>query len=126
MPRFNTDQEVFNEVAHHLLTQREQAQDASGHCLYRDEENGRACAIGCCIPNEFYSPDMEEKSVQELLVEHHDTMSQVFGDDIDPRLLNELQHIHDDVSVTHWHSTLRNIAVDYGLSDLALWNLGDV
>lgn len=123
MPRFNTDQEVFDEVAHHLLTQNEQAQDANGHCMYRDEENGYACAIGCCIPEELYSSNMEEKNVGELLSEHYDVMDQIFGREVDIYLLKKLQHVHDDVSICFWHNTLVTIADDFELSKDALKDL---
>lgn len=35
-------------------------------CYYRHPDDGRACAVGCLIPDEAYSKDFENNSVQEL------------------------------------------------------------
>ena len=54
----STEQEVFNTVGNHLLTQREQAISASGSCVYLSC-NGLKCAVGCLIPLEDYKLEYE-------------------------------------------------------------------
>lgn len=42
------------------------ARDEYGDCLYRTPE-GNKCAVGCLIPDEVYTPDMEGVGIDSLL-----------------------------------------------------------
>jgi len=48
-------------IRDHLIKQRAQASTSGGTCRYRAERNGRTlmCAVGCLIPDERYSGDIE-------------------------------------------------------------------
>lgn len=62
-------QEIFNTVATHLLTQNARSMGTAPQmegrgCLYRGE-NGRMCAVGCLIKDEFYDPILENEPVRD-------------------------------------------------------------
>lgn len=60
-----TNQQVFDKVAAHLLTQKRRAQ-VDSRCKYRAVlDNGEVlkCAAGCLIPDEEYTPNFEGKTV---------------------------------------------------------------
>ena len=58
-----TDQELFNQAVRVIINQggpsinRERKQ-----CMYRNS-NGRKCVAGHFIPDEKYSPDMEDQAI---------------------------------------------------------------
>jgi hypothetical protein len=43
------------------------AVDSCGTCVYRDSE-GRACAVGCLIPDDVYDPGAEGPTVANLRI----------------------------------------------------------
>lgn len=104
-----TEQEVFNRVAVHLLSQKKRSEDKFG-CLYRSPE-GLKCAIGCLIPDEKYSPSMERNLVDRL------DLSLIGLSDIDLWFLESLQSIHDQYDPTHWLNELSYFAQDWGISE---------
>lgn len=53
----HNNQTIFNTVANHLLTQNEQSTE-NGTCRFF-ASNGNKCAIGCLIPIDRYTPDLE-------------------------------------------------------------------
>ena len=55
------DQDVFDRVATHLLTQKRRSTNQSIP-LYRDDR-GNKCAIGCLIDDEHYNPILEGSSI---------------------------------------------------------------
>ena len=64
-----TAQEVFDQVAKHLLTQMkksvakraaESASDSKDYCMYRGFD-GTKCAAGCLISDDEYKPEFEQK-----------------------------------------------------------------
>ena len=63
-------------------------------CAYRGG-NGRKCAIGWCIPDELYSPEMEGKTVYSMFAEHWKAMREIFPISISVGALRELQNCHD-------------------------------
>ena len=109
-----TSQQVFNHVVKHLREQGAKCM-VSRNCRYRDWESGRACAVGCLIPEEVYQDDMEHCGV-DVLVEYAD---------IDPRLrsvleqhvnlLRDLQKIHDEDLVDDWEESFAVVAEKYNL-----------
>lgn len=63
-------QEIFEKVAAHLLSQNAQALDKGGNCLYRDP-SGKACAVGCLIPDGHPALTEDNGSSVEQLLERH-------------------------------------------------------
>ena len=111
-------QKTFDTVATHLLKQGKRAMRVSGTCLYRTPD-GLKCAVGCLIPEEMYSPDMEENVVTSLLEKfpklHDVPLINGFS-----KLLRELQGLHDGWDVRDWPQGLREIAARFGLNTAAI------
>lgn len=107
-----TDQEVFDRVATHLLTQKRKARDSELSCQYRNAE-GLKCAVGCLIPDSDYTPKMEGHRVAFLIV-NYDSVRSLFVN-INPELLYDLQSIHDSQDPAHWRSSLARAARVYKL-----------
>ena len=56
-----TQQEIFDTVCKHLAQQKEQAigtSELGTSCRYRGKNN-KKCAVGCLIPDEVYTPEMD-------------------------------------------------------------------
>jgi hypothetical protein len=105
-----TDQQVFDTVVKHLLTQNKRSADHT-ICLYRGP-HGSKCAIGCLIPDELYQPWMELTQLIEIVVEVP-AIEQYTGSNYE--LLSNLQCIHDCVSVKGWRESLVKLAKKKGL-----------
>lgn len=122
------NQQIFDKVATHLLTQNERSVDIDGDCQYRDPQ-GRSCAVGCLIPDEFYNPAFEGAQVSSamkygrknsLLANALEGAGIDVGNPTTIKLLAELQHMHDNDSPYGWPEDLRDIAMKFGLSTEAL------
>jgi hypothetical protein len=108
-----TEQEVFDKVAMHLLSQNERCgtkeDDGVFQCKYRF--NGMSCAAGCLIPDEYYNELMENKNWRKLC-----------EDKLVPErhvgFIYRLQLIHDDedCAVEDWRDLLIDLAHQHGLS----------
>lgn len=62
-----TNQEIFDHVATHLITQGQQSKaEGSSSCLYR-APLGLMCAAGCVIPDSVYDSNLERCSVMRLM-----------------------------------------------------------
>lgn len=116
-------QETFDKVATHLLTQNERAMrddrvidpeslyyDPDNNCAYFNED-GLKCAVGCLIPEDKYSPDIEGKGVHGVNTVCN--MGWVY-DDIS--FLCDLQTIHDETPVDMWPDALKTFARDRDLN----------
>lgn len=92
-----TVQEVFNQVAKHLLTQMRQSRSvaALGGCAYRGEDQLK-CAAGCLIGDDEYYIGMENKIWTSL-----PTIPDVHQD-----LISRLQRIHDHNFPNKWKRLL--------------------
>jgi hypothetical protein len=105
-------QEVFDQVATHLLTQKAQALgdqivDGPNACVYK-APGGLKCAAGCLIGDDEYSPDMEGNSWAVLVDQGVSSTHQ--------HLIDELQHIHDCVpNPEDWPTALSELAIDRGM-----------
>lgn len=110
-----TDQELYNRVRTHLLTQRARSMNGN-RCVYRGSD-GLRCAIGCLIPDEQYSPALESWSA------HMKDVKAAAGiTDAQEELAAALQHIHDDYErtpVDEWESRLNHVAERFGLTPCA-------
>jgi hypothetical protein len=102
-----TEQEVFDKVAKHLLTQNAKSKLPSGMCAYRGD-HGLMCAAGCLIPDDKYDPAINLKAWHEL------TSSNVVSSHCG-ELIQSLQGVHDDWPVDNWKSRLAVVASKYNL-----------
>lgn len=107
-----TAQQVFDQVARHLLTQMKRSLDGAEDCVYRGD-GGLRCAAGCLISDAEYRPGMEGHSwfglVESKLApeQHRD-------------LISDLQHLHDTNAPQHWKEELHRTARLCGLSTTVL------
>jgi hypothetical protein len=105
---FDNQQDLFNHIVKHLLTQGQQSK-SNNVCAYRDADGVNACAVGACIPDEFYVPQMEGRGVW--------SMNQEFG--IFPKewidVLDHCQSIHDATPPENWKVHLTKVAQVLGL-----------
>ena len=104
-----TAQEVFDQVAAHLLAQGRKSHmpNSTTACAYRGSE-GAKCAAGCLIGDDEYRPEFERHTWGELC------------DDFDgPKqhreLVRYLQMVHDRALPSEWRDRLRGCAQSYGL-----------
>jgi len=142
-----TTQEIYNRVAKHLLAQggRSQSRDDDGDlvCAYRGA-NHTSCAVGCLIPDEVYTPDIEGGSVTaiavlEVLVKADVLAAGVLSlpryngggsregisrDDapLEVTLLDLLQRMHDNDEAVHWREELQRISRGLNLDATVLEN----
>ncbi len=96
-------QEVFDQVAVHLLTQNKKAMNGSEDtCAYRGIEN-TCCAAGCLIADNEYKKSFEDKR-WDALVERGEVPS------MHAQLIDRLQSLHDGGLVEHWKNLLIGLA----------------
>ncbi len=120
MPKY-TPQQIFDTVARHLHQQRGRSVDGV-QCLYRGPGDLK-CAVGCLIPDELYTPDMEGHPIIILLGRNKD-LRNLFGTGV--MLLSSLQTTHD--AVNNWNTDnrfarpneLRVIAHTYKLNPVVI------
>lgn len=102
-------QQVFDQVASHLLTQMKKSTWMDGRaCAYRNKD-GLKCAAGCLIADDEYSmDDMEDEAWLSLV-----------KDGLVPKehavLISELQHLHDGKAAENWEAGLYELAEKFGL-----------
>jgi hypothetical protein len=127
-----TNQEVFDKVAIHLLTQNKKSihPKSSGNigtCLYRGPD-GLKCAVGAMIPDELYSPTFEGLTISDLAAldssENTTTRNRAIKlmeyfrkEHISIALLRSLQSVHDRYSPVDWPYELSREAKMYELHD---------
>lgn len=106
-------QEIFDQVTEHLMTQKRRA-IRNGMCLYRVGK--LKCAVGVLIQDEFYDPVMESEGPGQPLVKDALRKSGVkpFTDGTE-NLLLALQSVHDDFKPSQWPQPLRDVAKDFKL-----------
>lgn len=116
-----TNQEVFDKVATHLLTQNKKSideEETGNACKYRGP-NGLKCAAGILIPDDVYAPCMENVVIATLLREIPELAHLLpFAS-----LLFDLQQIHDWEEVKNWKTKLQELAVSHNLSTSRLKSL---
>lgn len=103
-----TEQQIFDQVAKHLLKQmRKSYLPGSNDCAYRGEQ-GAMCAVGCLLTE--YDPDIERKVVHAIF-EQYPEIAEAAGISTDHKaLLSQLQTVHDLRTVEHWFEALADIA----------------
>lgn len=122
-----TDQEIFDQVATHLILQWEKSEAYQLNCDGEDElmcsyrgKNGLRCALGFLIQDSVYDQRMETRSSCGLIDVFPDlfdqlpfTKAQCDADGI----CRELQSVHDGFKVEEWGQRLIEVAVRRGLDD---------
>ena len=107
-----TEQQVFDQVAKHLLTQKQQAM-LHGNCQYRTP-GGLKCAAGCLIADDEYSEDLESNGWGHLTANSRVPVAH-------SSLICSLQNIHDEYDpVDSWYPELYDLAENLGLSTTVL------
>ena len=115
---YTNDQQVFDYVAKHLLTQQKVcAETPGGMCVYRSPDGKLACAIGCLLTDEearladnWHSGPM---TIRDILDEIGSARARMKGANV--RLLGELQAIHDCAPVGVWKEEMESSAHYYTL-----------
>jgi hypothetical protein len=113
-----TPQQVFDQVALHLLTQNKRSMDEHlDACVYRSGE-GSKCAAGCLIGDDEYSEDFEFNGWRELVLQGLVPEAHSF-------LVFALQQVHDcNVPVT-WKERLLSVSRSFGLSSVIVEEFAD-
>lgn len=111
------NQAFFDKTLNFLRKQGVAATDGSGDgpCRYRTP-SGHMCAFGCHIPDDMYTPAMENITANQLLARY--VQLQSLFDDVDFDLIQKLQDAHDQVltvSMSKWEISMRTIANEYDL-----------
>jgi hypothetical protein len=118
-----TAQQVFDQVARHLLTQGRQARNAEA-CAYRGSE-GTMCAAGCLMSDEEYAKltDTSVDGRATLGIEGLNWEALQRGGVVPPGhtdLIQSLQAVHDDVDTDEWSEELHELAANCRLSPAVL------
>ncbi len=122
-----TNQEIFDKVKTHLLTQGKKSKTLGVGCAYRGE-SGAMCAAGCLISDEHYSSALEHTAVVAnarvdlpegqtkieccavlAALELSGVPQACFG------LVADLQAIHDSQEPEVWGERLAKLACGRGL-----------
>lgn len=123
-----TNQEIFDTVARHLLTQKEKCGEGA-LCNYR--RGGLKCAVGVLIPDELYSSAIEGIPVDHFFLEEDALLpspevaavsawfKRTFPDGQN-RLIDELQVVHDSWKVEEWKDELAHVAYTFYLNKAVL------
>jgi len=119
-----TAQEIYDKIATHLLAQnakstgkREPSLALMPGCRYRGA-NGLQCAIGCDIPDDEYSPELEGRSIRRLIEMGAFSAKRRTEYNEHLELLIDLQSMHDNVPVSLWLDRLDEIASAHGLKPI--------
>lgn len=102
----STAQQVFDQVADHLLAQGEKSM-LEGKCVYNNHENLK-CAAGCLIGDDEYD-DLFEGNHWFELVNSEKVPKAHDG------LIRGLQTIHDQYTPCEWLRVLANFALEHDL-----------
>lgn len=108
-----TEQEVFDHVVNHLLTQKKCSDNGKKSymdqlCMYRGK-HGLKCAAGCLIADEEYKEEFESIGTWEELVQRE------MVPDNHSYLIRQLQLIHDKREPHFWAECLEKLANKQGL-----------
>ena len=109
-----TNQQLFDTVATHLLTQRTRSiatKNGVTRCAYRGRK-GTRCAIGCLIPDDRYDATFEGFAVKKPEIRKAAGLRSA-----QLPLAEELQQIHDMIiHPSLWRGALRIVARERRLS----------
>ena len=105
-----TEQEVFDQVKEHLLTQKVQSKN-SNDCAYRGD-GGLMCAAGCLIDDKEYDPCMDNENDSDW----SSLVSQCIFPNNHRELIQRLQNIHDRWFPKDWDVELKELAKSLNLN----------
>lgn len=109
-----TAQQVFDQVATHMLKQNAQSRSDDGFtCLYRGP-NGLMCAAGCLMTDDEYTPNMD-KGISEGGGNWNAMVSKNTVPSDHQFLIARLQKLHDSTNPALWLNDLRRLANEEGL-----------
>lgn len=110
-----TDQEIYNKVRKHLLTQMKRSKTEDGCCYVSPD--GTRCAAGCLLPDGYVPPPDYNTGVSVHGISIDDGAPEVMYDAFrDHReLLTLLQSIHDGRDPVDWKTRLDKVAAQYNL-----------
>jgi hypothetical protein len=107
-----TEQEIFDQVVTHLITQGKTSMNKKGNCVYRSPE-GLKCAAGCLIADDEYLPIMDSGCLGT-------SWTNLVADSIVPPnhadFIRELQIIHDKNQPEHTEAYLIAFANEHNLN----------
>lgn len=103
----HTEQEVFDQVARHLLEQGCRSIE-DGLCAYRTRW-GHKCAAGCLIADDEYNPEYNYMAWMSMV-------ARGLAPDVHLDLIQRLQNIHDERPHGRWYAELQDLADDLGLN----------
>lgn len=104
-----TEQEVFDQVAKHLLTQKAKSKSGTPkNCVYKSHD-GLKCAAGCLIADDEYDIHFEGETWRSLFV------NGLIKTDAHLQLIGILQRIHDNREVANWKGELIKLAKEMNL-----------
>lgn len=112
-----TEQEIFDKVKSHLLSQGKKSFQGIS-CAYRGDD-GLKCAIGCLISDENYSSSLEGWTVGEasvLQALYGSGLGEIVWTERGQRLMLALQSVHDDCDPVDWPTQLKILAAEHGLT----------
>jgi hypothetical protein len=110
-----TQQQVFDQVAKHLLTQNAKSLGLDDQaCKYRDY-SGHKCAAGCLIDDDEYTYKLEDCGWRVLVLSDRVPETHQY-------LITSLQSVHDQQTVQEWPKFLRGVASQYKLNTNVLDN----
>jgi len=104
-----TAQEVFDQVAKHLLQQNKKSlvtKPNRGFCAYRSGKS--KCAAGCLISKDEYKPELEGKAWNILILNNLVPSAHKV-------LIANLQGCHDSLEPDQWQRRLGYIANEHNL-----------
>lgn len=105
-----SNKEIFEYVSNHLLKQNEKSKSIGG-CLYRSY-NGLSCSIGCLIPENRYSSEIEYKSL-DMVLNYYKVYDKI---KINTKmLLIDLQEVHDKNEVHQWEKELIKLKIKHNI-----------
>lgn len=107
------NQEVFDIVWERAKDKRKAFSNENEFCKYRNEE-GVACFVGVCIPDDTYNEDMEGHDFHNLIA-RFPVIKDIFKD-CDSSFVKSLQVIHDSNEPKEWEELLRRKAVEQNLT----------
>lgn len=105
-----TKQEIFDQVAKHMLTQMQKSIRKKGSRTYGAYRglNGLKCAAGCLIADEEYNPEFEKYTWNSLA-------DWEYVPDSEYVLIQRLQDIHEEKNPKNWKKCLKNLCDYYFL-----------
>lgn len=108
-----SEQDIFTQVATHLLTQNEKSFDPrTDTCRYRTGK--LACAAGCLISDEEYKSDMDYRD-GVLGTSWDSLVNRELAPSKHQDLISALQHIHDGFEASSWLKELEDFAQENNL-----------